>query len=150
MGYVESFMEGFIAPLVDTITALLFYALGLISTAVGASNITSTIFLIIGIGGLVLAFVTGYTDPDESAVYIIGAVAGLLLFGAAIIAALPPGVNIGTWTVVILTGLGIGARILAYFLSPNQGSGGGDGGWLSGGGGRTVHFRDGRTVTFRN
>lgn len=146
MGYLSSLMEGFAAPIADTATALFLYAIGLISTAVGASNITNPIFALIGIIGLVVAFATGYDDPDNSAFYVVGAIVGLLIYGGAIIAALPSGVNIGTWTVVILTILGIGARVAGTVVSSNQGSGDHSGS----GGGRTVHFGDGRTVTFRN
>ena len=148
MGYFDALVEGFAAPISDTVTALVLYALGLISTAVGASNITNPIFAVIGIVGLIVAFATGYDDPDNSAFYVVGAIVGLLIYGGAIIAALPSGVNIGTWTVVFFTILGIIGRIAGTFVSSNQG---GSGGGSNSGGGRTVHFpSSGNTVTFKN
>lgn len=121
MGYFDAIIEGFSAPIADTVTALVIHALGLISTAVGAFNITNPIFAIIGIIGLIIAFATGYNDPDNSAFYVVGVILGLLIYSGAIILVLPSGVNIDTWVVVVFTILGIIGRIAGTVVSPNQG-----------------------------
>lgn len=130
MDVVKVGVAGFLMPLYSTLSTILVYALtqlmhvagSLSAASAGFVSIAGVLFIAWSLCDDIQDFSTGFSKPGKAGVYVVGAIAGLVLFGGAIYSAPNIGADAVISCIISIVLITVGAVLSVY---GSQGSYGG-------------------------